>query len=510
MISELVKAEAGTHHLLSAPEAATADAGTAAALAAAAWEQHSRTCRLVHFILHSPPAQQQLLHGCLPSGWVFLADRLGRGLLSLVHVLLQAHAKGTPDKEHLLSLRQQVCSASAAHLEALAALAPSLSLAELASENVLHSVFAAATTAPWVVLHAPGSRHLLGLAVLAGVKGNERQPSLWGWLADCSQAAGGCSVQLIAELLQTGLLAGMLDSCMRQHLSGQADGQAVANVATLLWDWVLLLWAAVRGMAQGEGSEGPGHVSGSVACSAAADGSKAAGSTASAAVNEVMQRMSAAEQRLGSCLRRNDGSLEKLRLLQAAMPAATEAAAALQAWWDLPTQQQAAQLELGQAAGLRACAFLGCANLQAQGGAGAGRGEGSKRCGGCRSVWYCGTECSHADWPAHRRATSCWLPGGRRSGQAGCRRRWEEAGESDPLAPLSPNLYSRIASIHLYLLLVLKRRIGVSCLKAGRAAGRLPARQLRRQAATPASPLTLVLLPDTALPLLDLSSRIPI
>ena len=91
-------------------------------------------------------------------------------------------------------------------------------------------------------------------------------------------------------------------------------------------------------------------------------------------------------------------------LRQQALPAATQLAAALQAWWDTPEQQAAAQLELAQAATTRACAYLRCANLAGSGGPEAGQGAGSLRCSGCRVAWYCGTTCSHADWRAgHKR-----------------------------------------------------------------------------------------------------------
>ncbi|KAI3433924.1 hypothetical protein D9Q98_003726 [Chlorella vulgaris] len=61
-------------------------------------------------------------------------------------------------------------------------------------------------------------------------------------------------------------------------------------------------------------------------------------------------------------------------------------------------------LELAQAAAVRSCAYLRCANLAGEGGPAAGQGQGSQRCSKCRVAWYCGTACSHADWRAgHRR-----------------------------------------------------------------------------------------------------------
>ena len=73
--------------------------------------------------------------------------------------------------------------------------------------------------------------------------------------------------------------------------------------------------------------------------------------------------------------------------------------------WQQSGQAAAARLELAQAASARSCAYLACSNLGGEGGPAAGQGIGSRRCGQCRAVWYCGTTCSHADWCAggHRR-----------------------------------------------------------------------------------------------------------
>jgi len=63
-----------------------------------------------------------------------------------------------------------------------------------------------------------------------------------------------------------------------------------------------------------------------------------------------------------------------------------------------PQDSPQAQQELAQAAATRSCAYLRCANLSCEGGCAAGQGAGSKRCSACRSVYYCGPACSHADW----------------------------------------------------------------------------------------------------------------
>ncbi len=132
-----------------------------------------------------------------------------------------------------------------------------------------------------------------------------------------------------------------------------------------------------------------------------------------------------------------------------AVAAAEQVAALLLQAWSSPEQQAARQLELAQAAATRSCAYLRCANVGCEGGPFAGQGADSKRCrcgaaalfdcarvvvlhctamqweahgtpphetwkvnacnclpclphnsrcSACRAVWYCGTDCSHADW----------------------------------------------------------------------------------------------------------------
>lgn len=132
-----------------------------------------------------------------------------------------------------------------------------------------------------------------------------------------------------------------------------------------------------------------------------------AGTSAGSAVSEALRAMFAAVRQMEAA---GGGTVPpaSLALLQQyqqiLLPAATRLATAMQAWWELPEQQAAAQLEATQAAATRSCAYLRCANLGGSGGPAAGQGEGSKRCSRCRSVRYCGTACSHADWQAgHRR-----------------------------------------------------------------------------------------------------------
>jgi membrane protease subunit (stomatin/prohibitin family) len=99
------------------------------------------------------------------------------------------------------------------------------------------------------------------------------------------------------------------------------------------------------------------------------------------------------------------GALKLLAELKPLMQPAAQAAALVRQYWQLPEQVAAARLEVAQAAATRSCAYLGCANLGMSGGLAAGQGVGSKLCSGCRVAWYCGSECSHADWKTggHRR-----------------------------------------------------------------------------------------------------------
>jgi hypothetical protein len=91
--------------------------------------------------------------------------------------------------------------------------------------------------------------------------------------------------------------------------------------------------------------------------------------------------------------------------VEEALPLAAALAACLEA--ACVTSGQAAEhaLQHVQAAATRSCAYLACANLAHEGGPAAGKLSGNLRCRGCKVVWYCGPDCSHADWRAggHRR-----------------------------------------------------------------------------------------------------------
>ena len=89
-------------------------------------------------------------------------------------------------------------------------------------------------------------------------------------------------------------------------------------------------------------------------------------------------------------------------------------AEALQQCWVLPEQVAAARLEAAQALATRSCANLGL-----EGGPAVGEAGGSLRCAACRSVWYCGIICSHADWWAgHKRVCKAMAAARRQALQA--------------------------------------------------------------------------------------------
>lgn len=72
--------------------------------------------------------------------------------------------------------------------------------------------------------------------------------------------------------------------------------------------------------------------------------------------------------------------------LRTLLPQAARAAQLLEQWCKLPDHVAQLWLQLARAAGTRACAYLGCANLGGGGGPFTGEGEGSLRCSACSQV----------------------------------------------------------------------------------------------------------------------------
>lgn len=78
--------------------------------------------------------------------------------------------------------------------------------------------------------------------------------------------------------------------------------------------------------------------------------------------------------------------VEQLRQL---LQQGAQLAAALLSYFQLPEQQEAAAVQLAQAAATRSCSYLRCAQLEARK---------SKRCRACGCARYCCHACSVLDW----------------------------------------------------------------------------------------------------------------
>jgi hypothetical protein len=121
---------------------------------------------------------------------------------------------------------------------------------------------------------------------------------------------------------------------------------------------------------------------------------------------KLLAAYEAAVQRAKQALQQQEApSREALEAVEKALSLATDVAAGAERAWTASEQAAQQRLELARAAATRSCAYLACANLAGEGGPAAGEGKGSLRCSGCKTAWYCGAVCSHADWRegGHRR-----------------------------------------------------------------------------------------------------------
>ncbi len=146
-------------------------------------------------------------------------------------------------------------------------------------------------------------------------------------------------------------------------------------------------------------------------------GAAGASSDLAQAVQKLQPNVGQLQAAWAATMLDNSPRPERMRVaLLCGLPTAAQVAAALQAHWqraDAPLeQQQAAQLELAQAAATRtSCAHLACPNVGATGRRG-------KLCTGCRVARYCCRACSVADWRAGHRAACRLLAAGREAGAA--------------------------------------------------------------------------------------------
>ncbi|KAI7845896.1 hypothetical protein COHA_000629 [Chlorella ohadii] len=283
-----------------------------------------------------------------------------------------------------------------------------------------------------VLLAAQGLGHAIecgpaGLAAKAGVQElftcivhcMPQDPSLRGAVfMALSGAAAARSPQLATLLLSSEVLEEFgIQRALRA--ATENDVMVVCNVPLLLDS---VLQEAGKELAAGERA-GAGSSSGS--------GSGSGGSEEEQGRREQLQACVAALRRaMQPMWTSNVGgrTLRRFNEIQGHLPAAlrlgTPLAAALLDWWRRPEAQQAAALEVAQAAARRSCAYLRCGNLGGEGGPAAGEGVGSQRCSACRAVWYCGTACSHADWRVgHRRV--CKALGAARAAEKERRRQQE-------------------------------------------------------------------------------------
>jgi hypothetical protein len=120
-------------------------------------------------------------------------------------------------------------------------------------------------------------------------------------------------------------------------------------------------------------------------------------------VTRLKQQLDAAAEELQTKLEEGPASIEEAA--QELAPQLRRLAELATQAWVLTGRAAESQLARARLAAARSCAYLGCANVAAEGGPAAGQGRGSKKCSGCRAVWYCGEACQLADWRegGHRR-----------------------------------------------------------------------------------------------------------
>ncbi|KAL4439768.1 hypothetical protein ABPG75_002769 [Micractinium tetrahymenae] len=208
--------------------------------------------------------------------------------------------------------------------------------------------------------------------------------------------AAGASPRLCAGMLSAGLLAPLLtEQAPGRELRG-GQGAVQAGAANCLTE-------AFRGLQMVRSVVCRGAESGGSQASAASAGGEAGEQEQACRLR--VQHAAAALDRAMACAQRGSG--DSAEMLGRVLPPAEALAAALQEWWALPEQVAAARLEAAQAAAVRSCANLRCANLGLEGGAAAGEGVCCKRCSVCRVSCYCGRDCQEADWHAgHRKVCS--------------------------------------------------------------------------------------------------------
>jgi hypothetical protein len=152
---------------------------------------------------------------------------------------------------------------------------------------------------------------------------------------------------------------------------------------------------AIAGLAQADSSQ------------AAADQQQQLAHRLQAALDGLSQEHTTVRRSLEAVVGSN--SAQRAVLLRQLLQPAADLGAALLAYYELPDQRAAERLELARIAATRRCAYLRCANMEADSAR-------IKKCSACKAVRYCSTACSHADWRAgHKRVCKALGPEGQES-----------------------------------------------------------------------------------------------
>ncbi|KAL4433761.1 hypothetical protein ABPG75_000202 [Micractinium tetrahymenae] len=337
-------------------------------------------CRLARWAAASP----QALHSLLPPSEALPA------LLGLLSASFQvvASTAGPHCRAPAHAWSRPMAAAAAAHWQALQALLPG-PVPDLPAEQCFHvasDLIHMPAAVPLAIAHSPVLFTLLEPLLRRVAEDSTIDPTTSGiaLLALLFKAP-----RLAAHLLASGTLQALLEGS-REAASGNAGYERA---------WQHLQSQACDGLRSLQAGAAE-------ACSVPVceDSSASISSGGSGLTREQVQ---AACQQLGEALesvRDAQGpAVHQLSALLSAMPPAARIAEALQARWreqnQAPEAQRAAQLELAQAAAMRAsCADLACPNLAATGKRGS-------RCSGCHVARYCSRACSVADWRAgHKHA----------------------------------------------------------------------------------------------------------
>ncbi|KAL4855283.1 putative MscS family protein [Chlorella vulgaris] len=370
-------------------------AATAAAAGTALWDLHTALCRSAH----QQPA------GNVDHTWYLYLDSTNRTLLAAWRLHCCAQRDGSqPFGRHCAAMAAAHCQflqafvCDAGHVEAVLHLGP--------AQHVASAVAVCGAMCPAVLVLHPALVDLQcqALVLLAGKLSDK-----WTGMTPCIAQAAAASPHVTAHMLASGAMEAMLQLLESSGIQGAALlGAQDGVVARLLADaYQALIHAADDVLAVASG--------GSTA--ATSEELQAAQQSLKAVLSSLNADLGVSGRGQPSVSAASAASMLKM-LREAAQPAAGQLASALLVLWTGPEQWKQAALELAQASAARSCAYLSCSNVCAEGGPAAGQGVGSKRCSQCHTAYYCGTDCSHADWRQGRHGRVCKaLAGARQADQ---------------------------------------------------------------------------------------------